>query len=82
MMLFSIMRGSWSLRHPGKGRIYMTVIEFDVKNPTIKILVDRDMRVLEKKVMDLSKEGWYPVGGGFGRKGHDWIQTMIKEGET
>jgi hypothetical protein len=50
----------------------------DLKNPVLRILADHDMHGIEKKTMDLCKEGWYPVGG-YSQKGHDWIQVMVKE---
>jgi len=53
----------------------------DLKNPVFRVLADRDMHILEKKTMDLSREGWYPVGT-INKKDHNWIQVVVKEGEN
>lgn len=53
---------------------------FNIENPTFKIMCEKNVHMLDQATMKLAKQGWYPVGG-VGRKGHEWVQVLVKEKE-
>jgi hypothetical protein len=52
----------------------------DIETPAFKIICEKNVHMLDQATMRLAKQGWYPVGG-VGRKGHEWVQVLVKEKE-
>lgn len=50
----------------------------DIRIPEFKILLHKNVMVMERDAAKLYKDGWYPVGN-VGRKGNNWVQVIVRE---